>query len=271
VSLATGIVETVLGEVPDYGGAIAGAGLQGYTSDVAYGCDISFWNVNDTSYAKGSTLDDSAADYSLVDFDRMKADGCDFVILRIGSADSSGNYYDPHFVTLYNMAREAGMDIGLYFYSDALTYAGAVAEAEFVISVIEAYDMYFEYPLYIDIEESDQLALGTTGLDNLCYGWCETMIEAGYFPGIYGNYNLYEKLSSDIIDNYDFWLAYVSSSTSMSSYNPNNMNLSDECSMWQYSFYGYEYDGIGKEMLDVNVSYKDYPSIMKNGGYNNLP
>jgi hypothetical protein len=57
----------------------------------------------------------------------------------------------------------------------------------------------------------------------------------------------------------------------MSSYNPNNMNLSDECSMWQYSFYGYEYDGIGKEMLDVNVSYKDYPSIMKNGGYNNLP
>ena len=256
--------------MPDYGGAIPGAGLQGYTDNVYYGCDVSFWNLDDTSYAYGSTVDDSGADYSLVDFAKMKADGCDFVILRIGSVDASGKYYDPHFVTLYNMARAAGMDIGLYFYSTALTYAEAAAEAEFVIDVIESYGMYFEYPLYIDIEESDQLALGTTGLNNLCYGWCDTMINAGYFPGIYGNYNLYEQLSYEVISNYDFWLAYVSSSTSMSSYNPSNMNMSDECSMWQYSFYGYEYNGIGKDMLDVNVSYKDYAAIMKNGGYNNV-
>ena len=169
------------------------------------------------------------------------------------------------------MAREAGMDIGLYFYSYAMSSAEAAEEAEYVISVIEAYDMYFEYPLYIDIEEQDQLALSESALSNICYGWCDTMAAAGYFPGIYGNYNLYDGISSAVKADYDFWLAYVSSADTTSTYNPSNTNVSDECSVWQYSFYGYEYDGIGLDMLDVNVSYKDYPSIIKNGGYNNLP
>jgi len=129
--------------------------------------------------------------------------------------------------------------------------------------------MYFEYPIYIDIEESDQLALSETVLSNVCYGWCETMYNAGYYPGIYGNYNLYDAISTQVKNDYDFWLAYVSSATSMSAYNPSNTNLSNECSMWQYSFYGYEYDGVGLDMLDVNVAYKDYPAIMKAYGYNN--
>ena len=262
--------ETTPSKEYNYGGVISGAGLQGSTDNVYYGCDLSFWNVDDTSYAYGSSLTDDGADYSLVDFEAMKADGCDFVILRFGSEDSTGKYYDPHFVTYYKMAREAGLDIGLYYYSYALTSAEAAEEAEYVISIIESYDMYFEYPLYIDIEESDQLALGETALSNVCYGWCGTMVEEGYFPGIYGNYNLYDGISSQVKADYDFWLAYVSSATSASTYNPSNTNVSDECSMWQYSFYGYEYDGIGKDMLDVNVSYKDYPAIMEAYGYNNV-
>ena len=257
-------------DIPDYGGAIPGAGLQGSADNLYYGCDLSFYNVSDSAYANYSSSDDSGADYSLVDFEKMKADGCDFVILRMGSSESSGYYTDPHFFTFYDMARAAGMDIGLYFYSYALSESEAIAEANYVISVLDANDMYFEYPIYIDIEESDQLALGETALSNVCYGWCETLANAGYFPGIYGNYNLYDGISSQVKADYDFWLAYVSSATSTSAYNPSNTNLSAECSVWQYSFYGYEYDGIGLDMLDVNVSYKDYPAIMKAYGYNNI-
>ena len=257
-------------DIPNYGGAIAGAGIPGSADNLYYGCDVSFYNVNDTSYANYTTYDDSGADYSLLDFEAMKADGCDFVILRMGSSDSSGYYTDPHFFTLYNMAREAGMDIGLYFYSYAMNYNEAVEEAEYVISVLDAYGMYFEYPIYIDIEESDQLALSESVLSNICYGWCETMVNAGYYPGIYGNYNLYDAVSTDIKNDYDFWVAWVSSATSQSAYNPSTNNISNEASMWQYSFYGYEYDGVGLSMLDVNVSYKDYPAIMRTYGYNNV-
>ncbi len=242
--------------------ALEGAGLQGYTTHIYEGCDLSFYNVGSDGWSE------SDADYSLVNFNKMKADGCDFVILRLGSEDSSGRYYDPHFVTYYNMAREAGMDIGLYYYSYALTYNEAVADAEFCIDVIESYDMYFEYPIYIDIEESNQMSTSIAPV--ISQGWCETMIAAGYFPGIYGNYNLYDNLTTTIKQTYDLWIAYVTSNTSASAYNPSNYNISSDCSMWQYSFYGYEYDGIGLDMLDVNVSYKDYPAIMAQYGYNNV-
>ena len=73
-----------------------------------------------------------------------------------------------------------------------------------------------------------------------------------------------------IKNDYDFWVAWVSSATSQSAYNPSTNNISNEASMWQYSFYGYEYDGVGLSMLDVNVSYKDYPAIMRAYGYNNV-
>ncbi len=249
--------------------ALEEAGLAYNTSGFqSLGCDLSFYNVSDNNYANGYSNDDSGANYSLVDFEAMKADGCDFAILRLGSEDSSGKYYDPHFVTYYNMAREAGMQLGVYYYSYALTYDEAVEEAEFCIEVMESYGMYFEYPIYIDIEESDQLTSSIAPAVSL--GWCDTMEAAGYFPGIYGNYNLYDCLTTDIQQNYDIWLAYVSSATSTSSYNPSNTDLSSECSVWQYSFYGYEYDGIGLDMLDVNVSYKDYPTIMATYGYNNV-
>ncbi|MBR3811311.1 MAG: CHAP domain-containing protein [Agathobacter sp.] len=281
VTLATGIVETEAPDMSefDYGGAIPGAGLQGYSADVHYGCDMSFYNVGDSSYS-ASNPTDSGADYTAVDFAKMKADGCDFVILRLGSADSTGIYYDPHFVKLYNMAREAGMHIGVYFYSMAYSKAEAIEEAEFVIDVIEDHGMYFEYPIYIDIEESGQLALGMTTLSDMVNGWCETLIDAGYFPGIYGNLNLYDLLSDQVKTDYDFWMAWVSSATGTSTYSPQNgYNLSaghsnisdfDGCSMWQYSFYGYNYDGAYLDLLDVNVSYKDYPAIMEAGGYNNM-
>ena len=259
--------------------ALDGSGPQGYVSSHLYeGCDLSFYNVNDSDYAYGSATDDSGADYSLLDFDLMKADGCDFVILRIGSEDSSGKYIDPHFYTLYNMAREADLDIGLYYYSYALSYSEAAAEAQFVINAVQDAGMYFEYPLYIDIEEDDQLALSTSSLTSLINGWCDTMIAANFYPGIYGNYNLYDGLSSDILNTYDFWLAYVSTADGVSSYNPSNNNLSSDCAVWQYSFYGYGWDGVyltsssagGALLLDSNVSYKDYPAIMEQYGYNNV-
>ena len=107
-------------------------------------------------------------------------------------------------------------------------------------------------------------------LSNVCIGWAETLQNAGYFPGIYGNYSLYDVLTTDILNTYDYWLAYVSTQTGTSTYNPSNTNVSSDCSMWQYSFEGYEYDGIGLDILDVNVSYKDYPAIMAQYGYNNV-
>ncbi len=243
--------------------AIEGGGITSSGKIVAYGCDLSYWNVS------GDTLD-----YSLVDFEKMVADGCEFAILRIGyEASATGvNTIDKAFVTFYNNARAAGMQLGVYFYSLATTYDGAVDDAEWVISIIEQYDMYFEYPIYYDVEDSAQVALGSTAMETLCSGWCDTLEANGYFPAIYGGGSqVIDKLSDDFKASYDVWYPRVLSATaSGSQYDPTAYDWSSYCSMWQYAWYQYEYDGIGLDMLDVNVAYKDYPTIMSTYGYNNV-
>ncbi|MBE6683069.1 MAG: hypothetical protein E7595_02830 [Ruminococcaceae bacterium] len=240
--------------------AIAGGGLQSSTYR-AYGADLSFWNVN------GSSLN-----YSLVDFAKMKADGCQFVILRIGFEGSSSrtNTLDTAFVEYYNRARAAGMPLGVYFYSLATTYNGAVEDANWVANKIEQYGMYFEYPIYYDVEDSGQTSLGSSAMESLCLGWCETLEARGYFPGVYGGASqVIDKLSSSFKSKYDLWYPRVKINGHGTQYNPNNYDYSYYCGMWQYAWYDYEYNGIGLDMLDVNVCYKNYPQIMSQYGYNN--
>ncbi len=240
--------------------AIAGGGLQ-QSSFRSYGADLSFWNVNG-----------SALNYSLVDFAKMKADGCQFVILRIGYEGSSSrtNTLDTAFVEFYNRARAAGMPLGVYFYSLATTYSGAVEDANWVADKIEAYGMYFEYPIYYDVEDSKQTALGSSAMESLCLGWCETLEARGYFPGVYGGGSqVIDKLSSSFKAKYDLWYPRVTVNGHGTQYNPNAYDRSNYCSMWQYAWYDCNYDGIGLDMLDVNVCYKDYPAIMSQYGYNN--
>ncbi len=244
--------------------AIAGGGAA-QSSYRAYGADLSFWNVN-----SGGTNN-----YSLVDFAKMKADGCQFVILRIGFEGSSSrtNTLDTAFIEYYNRARAAGMPLGVYFYSLATTYNGAAEDANWVADKIEQYGMYFEYPIYYDVEDSTytgQVNLGSSAMNSLCLGWCETLEARGYFPGVYGGKSqVLDKLTADFKSKYDTWYPRVAVNGHGTQYNPNNYDYSAQYSMWQYAWYDYEYDGIGIDMLDVNVCYKDYPSIMTKYGYNN--
>ncbi len=240
--------------------AIAGGGVA-KSSYRAYGADLSSWNVN------GSKLD-----YSLIDFARMKADGCQFVILRIGYEGSSSrtNVMDMAFLEYYRRARAAGMPMGVYFYSLTTTYNGAVEDANWVADQIEKNGMYFEYPIFYDVEDGAQTALGSSAMESLCKGWCETLEKRGYFPGVYGGgTQVINKLSADFKSKYDLWYPIVLNSGHGNQYNPDAYDRSDYCNMWQYAWYDCNYDGVGLDMLDVNVCYKNYPAIMSQYGYNN--
>ena len=275
------IVEVAYEGLP--GSGIPGNGAPQTEEDVAenfaLGCDLSYHNTEDMDYHNYVTNDDSGANYDLLDFEAMKASGCDFVIIRIGSQDGSGRFYDPHFITMYNMAREAGMDVGAYFYSYAMTYEEAAADAQFCIDVIEANDMYFDYPIFIDIEEDAHYDLGaesSAAISNVAIGWAQTMKDAGYYPGIYSSFFIYDYMSSNVRNSIDYWVAFISTAGAQdgvrSDYNPDNTNISNEVSMWQYDWHaGDEFEGYGLADLDVNVSYKNYPAIMAEYGYNNYP
>ena len=150
-------------------GAISGAGAPTDMNYHALGIDISAWQAG------------GGSNTALVDFAKLKSSGCQFVILRI----SYGQSLDKAFVSFYNKARAAGMPLGVYMYGLSTTRSGAVSDANWVISVIEKYNMYFEYPIYYDIEEQKQINLSASNKNALCEGWCDTLYAAGYFPGIY--------------------------------------------------------------------------------------
>ena len=234
--------------------AIPGGGLP-TTYYRAYGVDLSYWN-------------------GTVDFVKLKASGCQFAILRIGYEASASRVdtLDDNFVGYYNAARAAGMPVGLYFYSLATTYAGAKQDAEWVMSQIEKYDMYFEYPIYYDIEDAkytNQVYLGSAAMEQLCLGWCETLEARGYFPGIYGGGSqVIDKLSSNFKSRYDLWYPRYASNYESNQHSSDDYDFSDYCGIWQYAIFGY-YKGLSSTSVDMNVCYKNYPAIIKQYGYNN--
>lgn len=271
--------------------AMSGGGSAGTGSIHAWGCDMSYYNTKEST------------DFGLVDFAKMKADGCDYVILRVGyeAQATREDTLDTSFVTLYNMAREAGMGVGVYFYALAKTQDGAIQDAQWCIDIFEQYDMYFEYPIYYDVEDpgSDyygrvsHASLSSAETTALCLGWAQTLEAAGYFPGVYAGMEIFNDLTSAYMDYYDTWIAFVKDAMVGSQYdpaasctpysptgNPNNINFSTTYGAWQYKWYSYggaqAYDGAcwqdqnGYYPLDCNVSFKDYPTIMQTYGYNNM-
>ncbi len=279
---------SMIGAMPASVFAVSGGGSTGTGSVKSWGCDMSYYNVGG-----------NALDYSMVDFNLMKADGCDYVILRIGYEGLSSGLrnQDPAFVGLYNRAREAGMKIGVYYYTCRMTYADAAADAQWCINIMQANNMYFEYPIYYDVEypgtstRKSHEDLNSAETTSLCLGWAETLANAGYFPGTYAGIYVLDDLQSSYTNNYDTWIAFVrntttgaqynpaSSCTPSSAANPNNYNFSVKYGMWQYKWYNsswtpsyngsYWKDSYGYP-LDCNVSFKDYPTIMQTYGYNNM-
>ncbi len=266
--------------------ALAGAYKKGEGKIYAWGCDMSSWNVG------GSNIN-----YKLVDFNKMKADGCEFVILRIGDEKAKHNgvrQADPTFVTLYNMARAAGMHVGAYYYSYKTTTSGVIGDAKWCLDIIEKNNMYFEYPIYFDIEADIHWKLSASTQVSLCNAWCETMIDAGYFPGVYSNIGCaMTNLQNSSNFNYDTWVPKpLRNSDSGPQFKPaestvvdvdglGKIDFSVTYGMWQYKWYSdswsepsyegsYWYESSVGWPLDCNVAFRDYPTIMETYGYNNV-
>ncbi|MBQ9414087.1 MAG: SH3 domain-containing protein [Clostridia bacterium] len=255
----------LLGSLLVSSGMMTASALEGVGKSSTYvrlhGVDLSYWNTN------------KATNYSLVNFSQLASSGCDFVILRIGLGSSSGSCtMDKAFMTYYSRARAAGLKVGINFYSHATTYSHAAKEAKWVIDVIERNNMYFEYPIYTDMEEKTQTALSNSAFTNVALGFCETMEAAGYFPAMYGANSSMSKLSSSFCSRYDRWTAKVKANETPSNrFYWNTYDYSANFGMWQYTWRGEKiFSGIGLNFLDVNICYKDYPAIMAQYGYNNM-
>lgn len=189
-----------------------------------------------------------------IDFNAVKKSGVEFVIIRAGYGKFI-NQKDPCFENHYAKAKAAGLNVGVYWYSYATTVTDARLEARTCLEAIKG--KKFEYPIYFDLEERKQFNTGSTNCSNLVKAFCDEIEKAGYFAGLYISRSpLQQYISKEVANKYALWIAEYS----------NKCNYEGTYGMWQYSSTG-KVDGIAGN-VDLDYCYVDYPSKIKNGGYN---
>ncbi|MBQ9894759.1 MAG: glycoside hydrolase family 25 protein [Ruminococcus sp.] len=187
-----------------------------------------------------------------IDWKKVKESGIDFAMIRIGYRTYGGGdiTLDENFRKNLKAADEAGLKVGVYFFSQALNEKEAIEEADKVIDAISGYNI--TYPVVYDWEliygdnaRTDKITV--EDLADSCIAFCERVKSAGYKPMIYQNKSTAMfKLDLPRLKEYDFWLAeYGKKPTYYYNYQ-----------MWQYSSTG-TVPGINGE-VDLNISFKDY-------------
>ena len=183
------------------------------------------------------------------DWDKVAADGIDFAMLRLGYRGSTEGmlYKDPIFRYNIVKAHKAGLQVGVYFFSQATCRAEAVAEAYYVAAVLEEFKDMITMPVVFDWEETGNENARTKNLDGKTVSDCamyfsEVIRDAGYEPGVYFNRHMgYYLYNLAQLPDVTFWFA-------------GEGDYSDfyyEHSMWQYTFIG-KVNGISGD-VDINL------------------
>lgn len=161
-----------------------------------------------------------------VDFYKLKSAGVDYVMIRLGQRGyfSGELTLDDRFEDNFKRAYEAGMPVGIYFYSQAISIEEAQDEADFVLTTISlnsvsdngAYDpdgakSNIKYPIVFymeDIKGDDARTDDLTQMarTNIAIAFMDYVKDAGYSPMLYGNKEwLIKKYSFATLDGYDIW------------------------------------------------------------------
>ena len=188
-----------------------------------------------------------------IDFNSLKGN-VDFAMVRT----SYGHFTEDSKYKEYVQGLESvGIPYGFYHFSYATTVDEALEEADGFINVIKNYKPL--YPVAIDVESSNVTEdVRADELVDIVNAFCKRVEDAGYYVIIYANLSyLNGKLNNNSLDKYDKWLAEWA----------NAPTYNKPFGMWQYSSKG-SIPGI-EGNVDLDIAYKDYPSIIKAAGLNN--
>lgn len=189
-----------------------------------------------------------------VSFTGLKAAGVDYVMIRLGGRGYSTGQIslDEKFKENIEGAIAEGLDIGVYFYSQAINQDEAIQEANFVVQNLEPYKGHIKYPVAFDMEfvSNDEARIDGLGRDertNVAVSFLEGVKAAGYIPMVYGDKEwLIKEIDLAKLQNYDIWLAQEE-------------DIPDypyQYAMWQYSTKGV-LNGI-KGNANLNICFIGY-------------
>lgn len=193
-----------------------------------------------------------------IDWTQLKSDGVKGAIIRIGGrfSDSKTLYKDSDFLKHYKAAKNAGMYVGAYFFSYALTKEQAVEEAQYTLDILEKNNCVLDLPIYIDMEDisgdTQHISAGKTVCSTVLDKFCKTIENAGYYAGIYCSQSFAEDfVEASVFEGRSTWIA---------DWNKNVCCYNGNVDVWQYTENG-RLNG-AKCDLDLNRMYVDYPALI---------
>lgn len=167
------------------------------------------------------------------DWEAVAGDGIDFAIVRLGYRGATEGiiHLDEQFEANIDGAQSAGLDCGVYFFSQAITTVEAVEEADFVIKSLDGRKL--QYPVVYDFETSVNgiehprtEKLSADQLVDIANAFRKRVEDAGYSTMLYGNGYDLDRYTADYLDSQAVWWA---------EYGPEIPTYKGAIAMWQYT------------------------------------
>lgn len=195
--------------------------------NVSYGIDVSAWQTN-------------------VDYNAVKSEGCEFVIMRMGYCYDQIKMDDYYLQNMEN-ATAAGLDVGVYFYTTANTEEKVREQARWILEQLDGRSL--DYPIAFDWEswgQFQQYGMNIHDLNELFEIFCEEIEKGGYTAMLYSSKNFLNNFWENK-NNRPVWLAHYVDET----------DYDGLFAIWQASAYG-RIAGIEGD-VDMNIRINDIP------------
>ncbi len=184
-----------------------------------------------------------------IDWEKVAASGVKYAMIRLGlrGYETGKLVMDENFEKNVQGALDNDIEVGVYFFTQAVNPAEAKEEAEYVLAAIEGYNI--TYPVAIDVEDlyNDKARSYNQSKESrteCAIAFMDAVKAAGYNPAIYGNLNTFTKLVEvNKLGDYDKWFALYDT----------QIYFPYEISVWQYSDKG-SVDGIEGD-VDLNITF----------------
>ncbi len=218
------------------------------TADIGEEDDGKLLNQGEIDLGSGITGIDVSKYNKDIDWEKVKASGIEYAIIRLGYRGSgSGSLVeDSYYEKNIKGARAAGLKTGVYFFTQALNETEAVEEASMVRELCPREQL--DLPVFLDVESSggrgDDLTKDQRTKNIRAFA--QTLETYGYRAGVYANKRWFTAyINADELEDFTIWLAQ---------YKVKRPTYDGRYDLWQYSSRGHV-DGIeGYVDLDLNLS-----------------
>jgi GH25 family lysozyme M1 (1,4-beta-N-acetylmuramidase) len=190
-----------------------------------------------------------------IDWAAVAEAGVEFAVIRAGyrGYTEGGLHEDVCFRQNMDGALSAGLEVGVYFFSQAVTEAEAEEEAQFLLELLDGYDL--TYPVVFDWERQSADTSRTRDTDGqtqtaCAAAFCRTIQAAGYLPMVYFSPSKgYDELDLEQLSAWPFWLAHYTEGWSATTFQYH-------FAVWQYAKDG-QVDGI-EGQVDLDLCLTDF-------------